>query len=71
MIARIFEAVTGRPWITTRSAAVEFGPPPGARYAAELAAYTDAELIARGPQIVAALRARDAARPASAPAGRR
>jgi hypothetical protein len=33
--------------VTTRSAAAEFGPPPGARYAAELAAYSDAELMLR------------------------
>ena len=32
-------------WKTVRSAAQEFGPPPGAVYAIELARYTDAELI--------------------------
>jgi hypothetical protein len=38
--------------------AAEFGPPPGAVYATELAAYTDAELIANGEQILAHLRTR-------------
>ena len=34
-------------WRTTvRSAAAEFGPPPGARYAVELSRYTDAQLLA-------------------------
>ena len=31
---------------TVRSAAQEFGPPPGAKYAIELARYTDAQLLA-------------------------
>jgi hypothetical protein len=46
MIVRIYEILTGKPWTTVRSAAAEFGPPPGAVYATQLAVYTDAELIA-------------------------
>lgn len=47
MIRRLWELVTGRPWTTTRSATAEYGPPPGAVFADQLAAYTDAELVAR------------------------
>jgi hypothetical protein len=65
MIRRLYETLTGRPWTTMRSAAAEFGPPPGARYAAALAAYTDAELIARGEQILAGLRANPRLHPPS------
>lgn len=43
--ARIFARVTGQEWVTSRSCTAEFGPTPGARYARELAAYTDAELL--------------------------
>ena len=57
MFRRLYETLTGRPWTTTRSAAAEFGPLPGARYAGQLAAYTDAELIAYGEQILTQLRA--------------
>ena len=57
MIRRLYETLTGRPWTTTRSAAAEFGPPPGARYAGELAAYTDTELITHGDRILAQLHA--------------
>ena len=57
MFRRLYETLTGRPWTTTRSAAAEFGPPPGARYAGQLASYTDPELIAYGEQILAQLRA--------------
>ncbi|MEU4424818.1 hypothetical protein AB0F81_29720 [Actinoplanes sp. NPDC024001] len=32
MIWRLYERLTARPWKVTRSVAVEFGPPPGARY---------------------------------------
>jgi len=45
MIARLYELLTGKPWTTTRSMAAEFGPPPAVRYADQLAAYTDLELI--------------------------
>lgn len=61
MIAWLYEQLTGQPYYTTRSASAEFGPPPAARYAAELARYSDAELIQHGPQILAALVRRDAA----------
>jgi hypothetical protein len=59
MIARIWQAITGRPWTTVRSAAAEFGPPPAARYAAQLAAYSDTELIRHGEAILARLRRQD------------
>ncbi|WP_426510634.1 hypothetical protein ACPPVO_08230 [Dactylosporangium sp. McL0621] len=58
MIAALYELLTGRPYFTGRSAAADFGPPPGARYARELAAYSDLELIRRGHEIVAELSAR-------------
>ncbi len=58
MFQRLYELATGRPWTTERSAAAEFGPPPGARYAAELSRYNDAELLADGDRIVAELAAR-------------
>jgi hypothetical protein len=56
MIARLYERLTGRPWTTTRTMSVEFGPPPGAIYAVELSRYTDAELIKFGDEIVSRLR---------------
>jgi hypothetical protein len=43
---------------TVRSATAEFGPTPGARYARELALYTDAELIAMDRDTVLAEAAR-------------
>lgn len=57
MIARLYEAITGRAWTTTRTASLEFGPPPGAVYADRLAAYSDAELLNHGPAILAHLEA--------------
>ena len=58
MFERLCELVTGQPWTTVRSARTEFGPPPAARYAAELSRYNDAELLADGDRIVAELMAR-------------
>lgn len=58
---RLFEAVTGRPYLTGRTASEEFGPPLGARYTEALRHYTDAELIAEHDQIMARLRAYDQA----------
>jgi hypothetical protein len=58
MIPRLYELLTGHPWTTVRSMTAEFGPPLAAVYATELAAYTDAELIANGEQILANLRTR-------------
>jgi hypothetical protein len=55
MIAALYEFFTGRPWITVRSAAVEFGPPPGAVHAERLARFTDAELLAHHDTIRADL----------------
>lgn len=46
LIRRLYEAITGRPWTTTRSMAEEYGPPPAVAYP-ELAGYSDAELIRR------------------------
>jgi hypothetical protein len=62
MIRRLYEMVTGNPWTTTTSATEQFGPPPGAVYAAELSRYTDAELIAADrDELLASFRRRDAA----------
>lgn len=61
MLQRIYELVTGRPYITIHSATAEFGPPPGARYADELNDLTDAELYAYGTAVVADLRSRQPA----------
>lgn len=44
MIKRLYEAVTGTPWTTGRSAAVDFGPTIAARYP-ELAALSDMQLM--------------------------
>jgi hypothetical protein len=41
MIKRLFEKVTGTPWTTTRCVTTEFGPPPGAEYAREIAEIGD------------------------------
>ena len=56
MIRYLYETLTGRPWTTVRSCTTEYGPPPGARYAAQLAAYSDAELIHHGREILARLK---------------
>lgn len=44
IISSLYERLTGRPYITTRSMAEEFGPPPAARYP-ELADVPDHELM--------------------------
>lgn len=44
MIKKLYEVITGTPWTTGRSAAADFGPPPGAVYATEWAHLSDAEL---------------------------
>lgn len=60
MLPRLFEALTGRPWTTTRSAAAEFGPPPAVS-CPELADYPDAELIRRPvAEVLAEIQARRA-----------
>jgi hypothetical protein len=53
MIKRIYEAVTGTPWTTGRSATADFGPTPAAAYPeldelsfSELMTITNAEAIA-------------------------
>lgn len=61
MLRRLYQWLTGKPWITTRSCAREFGPPPGAIYAEALRRYSDAQLIAHGDQILAELREYEAA----------
>jgi hypothetical protein len=53
----LWRALTGTR--TMRSAAAEFGPPPGARYADDLARYSDAELVAHGKEILADVTAKD------------
>jgi hypothetical protein len=58
MLKGLYELVTGKPWTTVRSAAAEFGPPPGAVYRAELGRFSDAELYAQGDAIVAAAKRR-------------
>lgn len=59
----IWQRLTGQPWTTSRSAAVEFGPPPAAdpRYAEALQGYSDAELVERGHAVLAEIRAQQAA----------
>lgn len=58
MWPRLFEALTGRAWTTTRSMAAEFGPTLASRYP-ELADYPDAELIRRPVgEVLAEIRAR-------------
>lgn len=49
MIKNLFELVTGTPWTTGRSASADFGPTIAARYAAELGALTDEELLRLTP----------------------
>jgi hypothetical protein len=51
----LYELVTGRPWTTGRTASADFGRPPGAVYAEQLAAYADAELFGHGEAILADL----------------
>lgn len=61
MIRRLYELLTGRPYITTRSMVDEFGPPPAVRYP-ELLDYTDEELMRRDrDELLAEIRARRAA----------
>lgn len=60
MIRWLYERLTGTPWTTVRSAAAEFGPPPGAIYADELSAYSDLDLVLHGDEILAELRSRRA-----------
>jgi hypothetical protein len=57
IITRLYEAITGRPWLTIGGhATADYGPPPGARYQHQLAAWTDAELYAHGETILNAVR---------------
>ena len=69
MIRRLYEALTGRPWMTVRSCTTEHGPPPGARYAAQLAVYSDAELICHGHEILARLQQHNQHVPVRTPPG--
>lgn len=65
LIRALYELLTGTPWTTGRQLSTDravldrYGPPPAVRYP-QLAAYSDAELAAHGPEIMAALRAREA-----------
>lgn len=63
MLARLFELVTGKPYITTRSMAAEFGPTLATRYP-ELAERSDWELCIRDLRdIVTEIEARRAQSP--------
>lgn len=44
IVARLYELLTGKPYITSRSMAQEFGPTIASKYP-ELANYSDAELL--------------------------
>lgn len=66
MIRRIYKRLTGTPWTTGRQLSTDpalrrLGPPPAVRYAEQLRHYTDAELVERGPQILAELSEHEAA----------
>lgn len=61
MFERIYEKVTGRPYLTVRSMAAEFGPTPATRYP-ELLDHSDAELVERGDELLAEAHARWLAR---------
>lgn len=63
LCARLFARVTGQEWTTVRSCTAEFGQTPGRRYAHELSAYTDAELLrySQAEMLAAARRDRAAA----------
>lgn len=50
MIKAFYEMVTGTPWTSGRSATADYGPPPAARYAAELGALADEELLRLTPE---------------------
>ena len=66
MLARLFELVTGRPYVTGRSMAAEFGPTWASRYP-ELAQRSDAELITRDiREIVAEIEALRLSSPSAA-----
>lgn len=59
LVQAVYRKVVGQPYYTVRRASVEFGPPPAAVHAAELARYTDAQLMqVWGPEFVAELRTR-------------
>lgn len=68
IIHRLYERLTGRPYITTRSMAAEFGPTLATRYP-ELAQRSDWELLTRDiREIVAEIEALRKASPATADA---
>ena len=57
MIAFLYELVTGRPWITVRSMAAEFGPPPAVEFEYELRHMrSDLVLMLHGDRVVAEAR---------------
>jgi|ADGO01.1.fsa_nt_gi hypothetical protein len=65
---RLFELLTGTPYITTRSMAAEFGPTLATRYP-ELAQRSDWELLVRDlREVVAEIEALRTASPATADA---
>lgn len=52
----VFERLTGRPFHTSRTASVEFGPTPGAEIAAVFGAVPDDVLLSLGDELLAAAR---------------
>ncbi|MBV1851903.1 hypothetical protein [Catellatospora tritici] len=54
MIKHLYQAVTGTPWTTGRSATAEFGPTVATRYAKELSWLSDDDLMAMTPAQAAA-----------------
>jgi hypothetical protein len=69
MIRYLYETLTGRPWTTVRSCTTEYGPPPGARYAEQLAAYSDTQLLHHGHDILARLQRHQQHAPVRTPPG--
>jgi len=62
VIRWLYERITGTSYLTVRSAAAEFGPPPAAQYP-ELLSYSAGELIRRGrDELLAEIRQRREAR---------
>lgn len=53
LLVAVWERVTGRPYYTVRRASVEFGLPPAARHADELAGLSGEELDRRWRELKA------------------
>jgi len=62
VIRWLYERITGKPYLTVRSAAAELGPPPAAQYP-EMLSYSAGELIRRErDELLAEIRRRREAR---------